>query len=333
MKCSIKNLCFILLCVSLQAISKAQEVNINIVMTPATIKVGEVGHLSVQICNFGNPEIHIPAERLNPQVSVPAVSTEIVGLDSESTAMWSIISNDGVDILLKNIGSIPSGECNEVIILIKGATEQDSRTISSTLFFDGPPLENDKIENNNSTTSVAVSGILPIELLSFSASAHQDMVDLDWETATELNNSHFEVQRSADGRNYTTIGEVKGAGTSSQVIGYAFTDEQPGSGKNYYRLKQVDYNGSFDYSLVRLVTLGADSRLNVFPNPVAPGSEITIQGQKISTVQLYNMLGQIVVDKVYGQPQSSITISSGNLAQGIYSVQVNGVNEKRVVVK
>ncbi|MBY5957885.1 T9SS type A sorting domain-containing protein [Membranicola marinus] len=187
--------------------------------------------------------------------------------------------------------------------------------------------------NDDPSNEGTVEGILPIELLSFTAFAHKDEVDLDWETATELNNSHFEVQRSPDGRNYTTIGEVRGAGTSSQVLDYAFTDEQPTPGKNYYRLKQVDYNGSFDYSPVRMVTLGADSRLSVFPNPVAPGSEITIQGQKIRTVKIYNMLGQIVVDKVYDHPQSSITISSGNLAQGIYTTRVNGVDEKRVVVK
>lgn len=179
-----------------------------------------------------------------------------------------------------------------------------------------------------------VQGILPIELLSFTATANNADADLDWKTATELNNSHFEVQRSADGRNFENIGRVAGNGTTSEVINYDFTDQEPSSGKNYYRLKQVDFDGSFDYSPVEVVTFdGSSDHLKVYPNPVSPGSELNIQGQKIRTVKIYNMLGQLVVDKVYDRPQTSVTISSANLAQGIYTTRVNGVDEKRVVIK
>src|SRR5690606_29273558 len=79
---------------------------------------------------------------------------------------------------------------------------------------------------------------LPIELLRFDAIPGESDVKLEWETATELNNSHFEVERSADGRNFQQIGTVGGHGTTSQVIAYEFTDNSPLSGKSFYRLKQ-----------------------------------------------------------------------------------------------
>lgn len=186
---------------------------------------------------------------------------------------------------------------------------------------------------DNPANNGTVQGVLPIELLSFEAFPGKDDVKLKWKTATELNNSHFDIERSGDGRNYSKIGEVKGAGTTNQVISYVFTDDSPVSRQNYYRLKQVDFDGAYEYGPVEVVTFGGSSDLTIFPNPVSPGSGINIQGQKIRTVKIYNMLGQLVVEKVYDRPQTSVTISSANLAQGVYTTRVNGVDEKRVVIK
>lgn len=187
--------------------------------------------------------------------------------------------------------------------------------------------------DDNRSAALGVDKVNPIILQTFTAFPLNNDVNLNWKTATELNNSHFKVQRSADGQNFENIGRVNGNGTTSQVISYEFTDKNPFPGKNYYRLKQVDYDGAFEYSHVEQVSFGADSELKVFPNPVSPGSEIHIQGNKIRTVQIFNMLGQLVLDKIFDQPQSFVTISSANLAQGIYTTRVNGVMEKRMVIK
>lgn len=92
------------------------------------------------------------------------------------------------------------------------------------------------------------NGILPIELLSFSSSLNKDeQVELIWETLSEYNNSHFDIEHSSDGFNFENIGRVSGAGHSSNSRNYEFLHSLPNQGLNYYRLKQVDYDGNYEY--------------------------------------------------------------------------------------
>ncbi len=109
----------------------------------------------------------------------------------------------------------------------------------------------------------------PIELLAFTAAPKGKTVQLDWRTATELNNAFFHIERSANGRDFSEIGKVAGAGTSHTPLDYAFTDQLPQTGWNYYRLRQVDFDGQFSYSPVQAVQMGKDGtvRLQLFPNP------------------------------------------------------------------
>jgi hypothetical protein len=97
---------------------------------------------------------------------------------------------------------------------------------------------------------------LPIELTRFDAMLLEKQVALTWTTATEINNEYFLVQHSADGRDYTDIGMVLGAGTTTQAQSYSYQHDTPARGANYYRLQQVDYDGAFSFSPVRVVELG-----------------------------------------------------------------------------
>ncbi len=99
-------------------------------------------------------------------------------------------------------------------------------------------------------------GPLPIELTHFDATLLEKQVALTWTTATEINNEYFLVQHSADGRNYTDIGMVPGAGTTTQAQSYSYQHQTPTRGANYYRLQQVDYDGAFSFSPIRVVELG-----------------------------------------------------------------------------
>lgn len=109
---------------------------------------------------------------------------------------------------------------------------------------------------------------LPVELLTFEADASDRTVKLDWATASEAGSAHFVVQRSTDGENFVSIGQVAGAGTSFTTIEYGFEDPQPIVGTNYYRLKQVDTDGSFSYSDVATVNFGSALVAGTpFPNP------------------------------------------------------------------
>ncbi|NUO03167.1 MAG: T9SS type A sorting domain-containing protein [Saprospiraceae bacterium] len=118
-------------------------------------------------------------------------------------------------------------------------------------------------------SSIAVNA-LPIELLAFTATLNGTAVELKWSTASELDNAFFDIERSANGRDFARIGKVAGAGTSQVQLNYAFTDERPLTGQSYYRLRQEDTNGDFSYSPVRVVQINKSSAdLRVFPNPVS----------------------------------------------------------------
>lgn len=177
-----------------------------------------------------------------------------------------------------------------------------------------------------------ILGALPIELLRFGAIPGTSDVKLEWETATELNNSHFEVQRSWDGRHYQVIGQVVGQGTSSEIVAYEFRDDQPLYGTSYYRLKQVDYDGSFEYSPVNQVNFGGNSDLTIYPNPAASGTEIKIRGKNIRQVRIYNTMGQLMLHKDYDRPLDEIQLSSSMLPKGIYITRINNAIEKSLVI-
>jgi hypothetical protein len=117
---------------------------------------------------------------------------------------------------------------------------------------------------------------LPVEFASFKATSRKNDVLLDWVTASEKNNDFFEVQRSRNGSDFEVIGREEGAGNSSSLIYYSFTDTDPFSGLSYYRIRQVDYDGRFDYSETRVVERSKTLQWSIYPNPVSDGS-ITIR--------------------------------------------------------
>jgi len=118
---------------------------------------------------------------------------------------------------------------------------------------------------------------LPVEFLSFTARRNNNTVQLDWATASESGNSHFEVERSLDGQVYENIGRVNGVGDTEELQQYQFVDRSPKAGANYYRLRQVDYDGQFDYSRIVIAQFGdqGGKEILAFPNPMQ-GEELTL---------------------------------------------------------
>ncbi|HRB18598.1 MAG TPA: T9SS type A sorting domain-containing protein, partial [Chitinophagales bacterium] len=150
---------------------------------------------------------------------------------------------------------------------------------------------------------------LPVELTTFTATALENhTTQLNWATASELNNDHFEIQRSTGDNNWSAIGTVNGNGNSSMLINYSFIDEQPENGINYYRLKQVDYDGTFEYTIVVAVTHNSSIEKNnpveisVFPNPTTDvlwvKSNYSTPTVSQENIDVYNTNGQ----QVYSTP-------------------------------
>lgn len=136
--------------------------------------------------------------------------------------------------------------------------------------------------------------LLPVEFISFTGKANKTKVSLNWATATESNNSHFEVEHSLNGKDFKKIKEIKGAGTTQERQDYSYVYRQTVGGLSYYRLKQVDYDGHFDYSEVISVIVNAPkAQYTLFPNPVQDNFVIqTATGETPTSVQLFNQLGQ-----------------------------------------
>lgn len=169
--------------------------------------------------------------------------------------------------------------------------------------------------------------ILPVEFLSFTAVKNQNGVMLSWKTATETNNDYFLVERSIDGIHFTAIGApVKGAGTSLQVNAYQLLDVDPADGVNYYRIRQVDYDGKFDFSDVKVVNLAGASMVTVSPNPSNGHFAVKIISESTSlfVVEIFNALGQIIYTKTLsltgGYAEQKVNLD--HVAAGVYTLVV-----------
>ncbi|PTX22859.1 hypothetical protein C8N40_101687 [Pontibacter mucosus] len=145
---------------------------------------------------------------------------------------------------------------------------------------------------------------LPVELSRFEGKATQSGINLEWETASEINNSHFEVERSADGSAFEKLGSVAGHGNSVATIEYSYLDKHPNPGTNYYRLRQVDFDGKYEYSNVVAVTAPETTQalqVQIVPNPCLNGDcqlriSTATAGQPVR-VQLKDLSGRVVFEQ------------------------------------
>jgi len=175
------------------------------------------------------------------------------------------------------------------------------------------------------------SPIVPVELVSFNYELYNGSVKLDWITASEVNNRGFEILRfEQSDNNWATIGFVPGFGTTTEPNSYAFTDENISSGFYSYRLKQVDFNGQYEYSEIIEVEVLSPNKFSLeqnYPNPFNPSTVIkyTISNKQFVTLKVYDVLGNEVATLVNEQlpageyevefkPESSIK----NPASGVY---------------
>ena len=169
--------------------------------------------------------------------------------------------------------------------------------------------------------NIALRSSLPIELVYFKATPtnNQQAVQLQWQTLTETNNSHFTIERSLDGMNWENIQTIAGAGNSAQVLNYNTEDSNPLEGDSYYRLKQTDFDGQFSYSNLQAVHIKPTEGTNiqVFPNPT--NSVITVKGLPTTNkIQLFNAIGQEVQVSIISSALLKTVLDLSHLETGIY---------------
>lgn len=161
----------------------------------------------------------------------------------------------------------------------------------------------------NGASCITDNSILPVELSSFSATNFPNSVELAWTTATEQNNYGFEIERASDSRSWRKIGFVQGSGSSNSENKYRFADEHPLPGKNLYRLKQIDNNGTFKYYDAVEVNMDTPAEFKLGqnnPNPFNPATTISYQIPQNAFVSLkvYDMTGREVATLVNTMQQA-----------------------------
>jgi len=174
-------------------------------------------------------------------------------------------------------------------------------------------------------------GALPVTLVSFSAAYENNKVDLNWATASEINNHYFNIERSTDGANWQTTARVEGHGNSTVTQNYSESDDLAGiipTGDIYYRLKQVDFNGASTYSMIRSVSIGggkSNLSLSVYPNPTSRELNVNWNSDENSnaTLRILNITGAtLYTENITGTGSMHKQIDMSAYKSGTYFVQI-----------
>lgn len=185
--------------------------------------------------------------------------------------------------------------------------------------------------NPECVTSVPIGLPLPIELLSFTGECDQQNIVLKWSTASEVNNDYFSIERSIDGIIWGLVNKVYGEGNSTSIKDYSFIDVARYNDFSFYRLKQTNYDGQFEYSsIIAVDKCGEDlSGLAIYPNPAKEILNLSYRGDKdkIISIQLYDVLGERVYHSEFYQSK----IVFENKLNGIYFLHINSAKE--IIIK
>jgi hypothetical protein len=179
-------------------------------------------------------------------------------------------------------------------------------------------------------------GVVPVELTAFTAKLSGNSVILTWETRSETNNSGFEVQRK-EGSTWVALGFVKGNGTTAETSFYSFTDGNPVNSVCTYRLKQIDFDGTYKYSAAAEISLTKNYSLSQnYPNPFNPSTVIrfTIPEDEFVELKVFNVLGQeidLLVNKVISAGSHSVTWNAVNAPAGVYFYRLKAGNYSKTI--
>lgn len=260
----------------------------------------------------------------NTNLTLAGYSTQTITWDVANTNLAPVncanvrisLSLDGGNTFPIVLANSTPNDGSEAVVLPPNQTTQARIKVEAVgnIFFD--------ISNVN----FAIQGVIPVELVSFTHSIVDNGVMLNWKTATETNNAGFSIQRSRDNENYQEIGFVAGRGTTTEPQLYSFFDDKIESGKYYYRLKQIDYDGKFAYVGEILIDVGAPSKFILeqnYPNPFNPVTVIKFALPEKSdvTIKVFNSLGQEVSKIVNGEFEAGIhkvEFDASNLTSGVY---------------
>lgn len=177
--------------------------------------------------------------------------------------------------------------------------------------------------------------VLPIELIDFTAKLNGRQVDLNWQTASEINNAYFEVERSLNGLNWEVIEKVNGAGNSSEVLSYQTVDQQLNWIEDgyYYRLKQVDFDHAFTYSDIQYVQLNKmNVEIELYPNPAHDQIHLVGEDLNVSAIHISDLAGKNVsaAHNFAVKSNGHLVIDISDFAPGVYMLNAGSISKRFV---
>jgi hypothetical protein len=293
---------------------------------------GGVDHAQMQFNVDGNSGPFLVTSP-NTNVTWAGASSQII--------TWDVANTDAALINCTNVNILLSTDGGQTFPTVLLANTPNDGTESVTIPNTPSSTSRVKVEAvgniffDLSNTNFIIEETIPVELVSFSAQRTEAGVELNWKTATETNNSGFTIERSRDDQNFEQIGFLSGKGTTTEFSNYNFIDTDIESGKYYYRLKQTDFDGSFDYLNVILVDVGLPKRFVLnqnHPNPFNPSTIIKFQLPVDANVkiQLFNSIGQKISELLNTDLSGGVhevTFEGSNLSSGIYYYTMNAVGK------
>lgn len=237
----------------------------------------------------------------------------------------------------KNI-AIPSSNRSEFEWAIKGTSNTLPNT---TYYFKHWGSTSNSLPPGATYPSLITSATLPVKLKDFSVKKEGSKVKLEWSTASEQNNDHFEVEKSADGRTWGNIAQVEGQGTSNETHSYSTYDNKPSASMNYYRIKQYDLDGKSTVSEVRSLKFdaGTNAVVTVSPNPTKGQVNFRLDNTSAKNVSLSltNVNGKSVYRRIMKTVDAGTTYKldlQQQPAPGLYilNIQADGISESIKVV-
>ena len=275
--------------------------------------------------NFGldstgyNETVNAPTNLVAIKSVADTTNVDLSWADSSSNELGFVIQRALGDTNATSYSNIDTVGAN--VTMYTDTTVSDTTTYTYRVY----AYTADAVSGYSNKAQITTA--VPVELTLFTANISDGKVILNWQTATEINNSGFSIQRSSDNVSFTEIAFIRGHGTTTDKSVYSYTDNSALSGKYYYRLKQVDFNGSYSYTSSVEVNIGIPKNFSLdqnYPNPFNPSTTIrfALPTNARVNIKLYNTLGQEVV-KILNNEQMNAGVhetifNASNFSSGVY---------------
>jgi len=315
-----------------------QDLDINLNPQQAFILDKTKGTLEVKICNCHTANTTAPSDKPRPQISFPdnLVLKDITNTDGSPLTGFTVQSssndpgNHSVRLLANTV--LPNTSCTSFLIQVEG-NGIGTGIITATLGSQGPQTDGNYATNDNALAAIPVQVNFPVTLKEFRARKEEGLAILTWTTTEEMNASHFDIQRSENGKHWQTLANVPAKGTSKTRTDYSFTDANPQNGQNLYRLHMIDLDGSATYSGICNLRFEFQPQF-VFPNPAKDFLNVKVDDwNKIQCIVIRDTQGRQIYRST-GRRTDRIDLT--DFVAGIYIVEIvksNGETKiSRIVV-